>query len=106
VLKVLSSLFVLTWRGAFSLPKHAWLIGIFGGFVFAKVAYFFVTLSGIKLLMVPVVCLIGAYYIVAGVGLWRAAERYAGPKLWTYSSKFLALFLALSFPIVLAANIV
>lgn len=102
---MLTSLFSLTWQGAFSLPKHAWLIGVFGGFVLAKASLFIVMLSGIKLLLVPMACLVAAYYFVAGVGLWRAAVRYVGPKIWAYASRVLALFLALGFPVAFVASV-
>jgi hypothetical protein len=99
-----ASLLSLVLRGAFGLPVHAWLIGILGGFIFSQTLLFAARLTGIKLLLIPAACLAAAYYVVAGIGLWRAAKRYTGLKLWAYLHQALALFIAVGFPVGFAAS--
>lgn len=67
------------WRGDAGLARTYWLFGILAGFAWAIPM---ATVTPGSIAAVVVVLLYLAYYVMVNVGVWRAAGKYSGPKVW------------------------
>jgi hypothetical protein len=83
------------WRGEVALVHVFWDLAIIGGLVInLSTTLFFVLLIEQGL---PITAFIVGhafsvpYNIVVGVGLWRAADRYDGPRRWPFLARVTAL---------------
>ena len=82
------------WQGNFGLPMSYWVYGILGGFVWAVgiVALSPEKESGLERL---IYFLMVAYYLLVYVGIWRAANKFMGAKVWAILAKFVVVIVAL-----------
>ena len=71
--------------GDFGLAKTYWLYGFLVGVIFGVVAQVAIYISPILYLLVFLISI--AYYIPLAIGIWRAANRYTGPKIWAILAK-------------------
>ncbi|WP_237212989.1 hypothetical protein [Falsiroseomonas oryziterrae] len=79
------------WRGEMPLPTAFWSVAVAGGLVVNVTT----TLAFLALIArdQPLAALIAGYVlsvpynIVAAVGVWRAAGRYAGPPHWAQAAR-------------------
>jgi len=70
-------------NGDFGLAKTYWLYGVLFGF-FVNIAMRLITSIG---LLVIVMLVYTAYEIPVIIGVWRAAKKYQGPKIWAELAK-------------------
>ncbi|MEX1196349.1 MAG: hypothetical protein WEB57_00620 [Pseudohongiellaceae bacterium] len=74
------------WAGDAGLAKTYWLYcvvaGLVGGLLLAATG-----MEPGAPLTVIVLALIGSYFFIAYVGLWRASNKYEGPSVWAILSK-------------------
>lgn len=77
------------WRGDSGLAVTYWIYGVVGSALFG-IPFRFVK-PGSPVAIITVI-LFSAYFIWVSVGIWRAANKYQGPKIWTLFTKvFVAL---------------
>jgi hypothetical protein len=88
---IIITFFSLIWRGAFSLPIQLWLVFILGGKLVSIISIYIMSTVGMKEVSLICLSVFIIYYFIAGVGVWRAADKYKGPKIWTYLSKLFVL---------------
>ncbi len=78
---------VRLWNGDVGLAKIYWLWGVVAAFIWG-VAFFVIKpvpgSTSVKLL----VFLMAAYFVFVYVGIWRAAKKYQGKKIWATLAKF------------------
>jgi len=74
--------------GDFGLAKTYWIYNVFVAFV----ANFLINIATSTGLLLIIVLANTAYCIPAYTGLWRAATRYEGPKLWAILAKIVTIF--------------
>ena len=99
---IIVTFFSLIWRGAFSLPIHLWLVFILGAKLVSLITIYIMNEAGLKVVTIVCLSFFIIYYLIAGVGVWRAAGNYKGPKIWAYLSKLfvvIAIFLFMLFTI-------
>ena len=72
------------WRGEAGLAMTYWVYGVLGSTLFGIPFRLVNPGSAPAVITVLLFC---AYFIWIGVGIWRAADKYEGPKIWTYFSK-------------------
>jgi serine/threonine protein kinase len=77
-------------RGDYGLPKTFWLYGMLVFLGFGAVLNAVDSLP--TLLLVDI--LFSAYRIAAFIGIWRAAVRFAGPKVWSVLAQIVVILLA------------
>lgn len=71
-------------HGEFGLARTYWLFGFLPAIGINLLSNFVVTsVAGLFLLTL----VYGAYDILVILGVWRAAKKYEGPKLWAYMAK-------------------
>jgi hypothetical protein len=71
-------------NGDFGLSRTYWLFGVLPAIGVNLLSNFAVTsVGGLFLLTLSY----GAYDIFVIMGVWRAAKRYDGPRLWVYMAK-------------------
>ncbi len=88
---IIVTFFSLIWRGAFSLPIQLWLVFLLGSKLVGLIITYIMSVVGLKSVTIICVLILIIYYLVAGVGVWRAADKYKGPKIWAYLSKLFVL---------------
>lgn len=72
------------WTGKAGLARTYWLYGVAAGFAWGVP---FATVTPGSYLAIAVGALFVVYFIVVNVGIWRAANRYEGPKVWPVLAK-------------------
>lgn len=72
------------WTGKAGLARTYWLYGVVAGFAWGVP---FATVTPGSYLAMAVGALFVVYFIVLNVGIWRAASRYEGPKVWGILAK-------------------
>lgn len=82
------------WEGNLGLAMTYWVYGVLGGIVWA------VGISALKPApdseFIKVVWLLFAcYYFVIYVGIWQAANKYVGSKVWPILAKFAVIIVVL-----------
>jgi len=71
-------------HGEFGLARTYWLFGFLPAVVVNLLSnYAFTSVAGLFLLTL----VYGAYDILVIMGVWRAAKKYEGPRLWAYMAK-------------------
>ena len=78
------------WQGNLGLAMIYWVYGVLAGTVWA-VAIISLQPEQESDLARLVVILMVAYYFVVYVGIWRAATKYKGNKLWEILAKFVVI---------------
>lgn len=82
------------WEGNIGLAKTYWVYGVLGGFVWA-VGILAINPEQKSDLQQTIYLLMGAYYFVVYVGIWRAADKFTGSKIWAILAKFVVVIVAL-----------
>lgn len=72
------------WRGDSGLAVTYWFYGVIGSALFGIPFSLVTPGSGPAIITV---LLFSAYFILVSVGIWRAAGKYQGPKIWTFFPK-------------------
>lgn len=72
------------WTGKAGLARTYWLYGVAAGFAWGVP---FATVTPGSYLAMAIGALFVVYLIVVNVGIWRAASRYEGPKVWGILAK-------------------
>lgn len=90
------------WRGDAGLALTYWVYGVLGGAVLG-IPLAFVT-PGSALAIIEVFCLV-TFLIWVNVGIWRAAGKYKGPKIWSFLSRAQLIFVLVSLVIGIAAAV-
>jgi len=95
-------LFATHWRGEYSLPRSYWVNGVVIfhiGINMALLIVLGVALTAFKgktalVLIVGLgeVALLCAAYVWALVGIWRAARRYQGSRIWSILARLAIIF--------------
>ena len=80
--------------GDFGLAKTYWFYGFLVGIIFGVVAQVVMSISPILYLLVLLIEI--AYDIPLMIGIWRAANRYTGPKIWAILAKIAVILGVLS----------
>eukprot|EP01035_Chromulina_nebulosa_P002147 gene2147-2890_t len=77
--------------GDFGLPRTYWLLWfLLGGFL-TFIFKFIVEISSFYSIAITLI-FYAIFYFVVGVGLWRAASNYIGPKIWPILTKTIIIF--------------
>lgn len=83
------------WRGEVPLPKAFWTWAVLGGLLVNGVTtglFLALVTSGLPLSALVVGYVLSVpYNLVAVVGVWRAADRYAGDRAWAETARIVAL---------------
>jgi hypothetical protein len=102
------SFFSMLSNGDFGLAKTFLLHGLFLGFA---MSIFLTPLASIKLFVVTTLVVATLYSIPSHMGVWRAANKYEGRKVWATLAKvyvkvniFLVLFLVCASAIMLMVD--
>jgi len=82
------------WNGKLGLAITYWVYGVLGAFVWA-VAILALDLEQESDSRKILIFLMMSYYVVVYVGIWRAASKYRGNRLWEILAKFLIVIIAL-----------
>lgn len=77
------------WRGRYSLIVTYWVYGVAGGMLWGSVLS--AAPSGSALALLALLSFI-AYGFIVNTGIWRAATRYRGLRLWRVLARLGALF--------------
>ena len=82
------------WCGNVGLAMTYWVYGVLGGIVWG-IGIFALKLDPQGDLMQLVWFLFAAYYFVVYVGIWQAANKYIGNKIWSILAKFAVIVVVL-----------
>ena len=83
--------FLRLWRGHAGLATSYWVFGVLGGF-FWGIAFNMFDSPNARIGTYFLLAGMCGYYTVVYVGIWRAAERYAGKKIWAVLAKCAVVF--------------
>jgi len=72
--------------GDFGLPKTYWLFGVLANIVLKGVTILVSASDSILLIGVSLLAIV-VYSIIQMIGLWNAASRYTGSKVWAILAK-------------------
>lgn len=86
------------WEGNLGLSMTYWVYGILGGIVWG-VGILALRLSSQNDIANIIFFMMMAYYIVVYVGIWKAANKFTGKKLWSILAKFVVIMSILQFVI-------
>jgi len=80
------NIFLRLWRGDVGLAISYWVFGVLGGFLWGIAFEMLDVQNGSvgTFLLLAGMC---GYYAVVYVGIWRAAEKYTGKKIWAVLAK-------------------
>lgn len=82
------------WTGNRGLAFTYWVYGVLGGIVWA-VVIFALNIGPDSGFLTFLLSLMTAYYCVVYVGIWQAATKYSGNKIWAVLAKFVVIVTAL-----------
>jgi hypothetical protein len=82
------------WEGNFGLPMTYWVYGVLAGFVWAA-GIFALNLEPDSDHVKLIYFLMATYYAAVYVGIWQAANKYTGSKVWAVLAKFVVVIVAL-----------
>lgn len=102
---VLSNLIKDIWQGNLGLAITYWAYGVLGGVLWAAL---FIALQPKPGGIAEIFCraLFVAYYVLVYVGIWRAADKYKGEKVWAVLAKFMILIIVLPLSILILKKLV
>ena len=75
------------WEGNFGLAKTYWVFGVLGGIVWS-VGIAALNPDPEERTMEFVLFLLACYYFFVYVGIWQAANKFVGSKVWAILAKF------------------
>lgn len=76
---------VKLFRGEYSLAKTYWLYSALPVTIFGKIISYITSLT----IFFPLFFLLVTYHTIAIFGIWRAANKYDGWKVWSFLAKFM-----------------
>jgi len=77
--------------GDYGLPKTYWLFGVLGNLLFIFPIALAVTAGSIPILVLALIASV-IYSLAVAVGIWRASDKYLGPKAWAVLAKIAIIF--------------
>lgn len=93
-LSLLENGIVNLWKGNLGLAITYWVYGVLGGVVWA-VAILALDLKKDSSTANLVIVFMAIYYFYVYVGIWRAASKYRGNRLWEILAKFVVVITVL-----------
>jgi len=88
------------WSGNFGLAMTYWAYGVLGGIVWG-VGIFTLKPDPQGTLIWFVWFIFAVYYIIVYIGIWQAATKYSGRKIWAILAKFAVIVVVLPLVITL-----
>lgn len=82
------------WKGDFGLAMTYWVYGVLGGIVWA-VGILTLNAERESDLEKVIFFLMGTYYFIIYVGIWQAANKFTGSKVWAVLAKFVVVIVVL-----------
>lgn len=92
------------WNGDAGLAKTYWIYGIIAGFAWGLILALVNFRPGSREIILFLNCF-GIYFFVVNVGIWRAANKYEGRRVWALLGK-LAAALSMFQVIVIFASVI
>lgn len=83
-------------QGDYGLPKTYWLFGILGNLLFSASIALAAATGSIPMLVMSVIASV-MYSLAVAVGIWRASNKYPGPKVWAVMAKISVILSMLRF---------
>jgi len=80
------SFFTKLTNGDFGLPKTYWLFGVLGGLLFIIPVALAAAAESLGALVAVLLASV-IYSLIVAVGIWRASDKYQGPKVWAVLAK-------------------
>ena len=74
-------------KGEYSLPKAYWLFCVIPSVVLGNVLGRIILLIGGLDLFISFFLVLVGYFLIAFIGTWRSANKYAGWKVWSFLAK-------------------
>ncbi len=89
-------------RGEFGLPVTFWFYGGLVGFILNFIGYALIATTALisqnYIALLAVILIITVFYLAYGIivmiGIWRAADKYEGAKIWVLLAKASVIFSA------------
>lgn len=82
------------WYGDAGLAMSYWIYGVVAGFIWGIALRILNPVPGSSIAKLFLACM-AAYFIVVYVGIWRAASKYQGNKVWSSLARFVVVLGAL-----------
>lgn len=73
-------------QGDYGLPKTYWLFGVLGNLLFIVPIALAAAAESMPILVLSLIASV-VYSLVVAVGIWRASDKYLGPKVWAVLAK-------------------
>lgn len=78
-------------RGYYGLPKTYWLFGALGNLLLLFPIAVAVAAESMPILVLAIIASV-VYSLAVLVGIWKASDKYLGPKLWAVLAKIAVIF--------------
>lgn len=77
-------------QGDYGLPKTYWLFGVLGNLLFIFPVALAAAAESMPILVLVLIASV-VYSLAVAVGIWRASDKYLGPKVWAVLAKIAVL---------------